>query len=43
KDAVVARPLRIDEMPRLLDDYARAAQNAKLAGFDSRPAHHLKT
>lgn len=39
KDAVVARPLRIDEMPRLLDDYARAAQNAKLAGFDGVQLH----
>jgi 2,4-dienoyl-CoA reductase-like NADH-dependent reductase (Old Yellow Enzyme family) len=39
KDAVEARPLRIDEMPRLLDDYARAAQNAKLAGFDGVQLH----
>lgn len=39
KDAVEARPLRLDEMPRLLDDYARAAENAKKAGFDGVQLH----
>jgi 2,4-dienoyl-CoA reductase-like NADH-dependent reductase (Old Yellow Enzyme family) len=39
KDAVEARPLRLDEMPRLLDDYARAAENARKAGFDGVQLH----
>jgi len=39
KDAVEARPLRLDEMPRLLDDYAHAAENAKKAGFDGVQLH----
>lgn len=39
KDAVEARPLRLDEMPRLLDDYALAAENAKKAGFDGVQLH----
>ncbi len=34
-----ARPLRADEMPRLLDDYARAARNAMAAGFDGIQLH----
>ncbi len=34
-----ARPLRIDEMPRLLDDYGKAAKNAKRAGFDGVQLH----
>ena len=39
KDFETARPLRIDEMPRLLDDYERAARNAKEAGFDGVQLH----
>lgn len=34
-----ARPLRIDEIPGLLDDYARAANNAVRAGFDGVQVH----
>ena len=39
KDFETARPLRLDEMPRLLDDYTRAAENAKAAGFDGVQLH----
>jgi len=39
KDMVVARPLRLDEMPRLVDDYGHAAENAKRAGFDGVQLH----
>ena len=39
KDYVEARPLRIDEMPRLMDDYGRACENAKKAGFDGVQLH----
>jgi len=39
KDFVAARALRLDEFPRLLDDYALAAQNAKKAGFDGIQLH----
>ncbi|MFY7838500.1 MAG: alkene reductase [Novosphingobium sp.] len=39
KDYEAARPLRIDEMPRLVDDYGRAAENAKKAGFDGVQLH----
>ena len=39
KDFETARPLRLDEIPRLLDDYALAAQNAKKAGFDGVQLH----
>lgn len=39
QDFATARPLRLDEMPRLLDDYARAAENAKKAGFDGVQLH----
>ncbi|MEO0030623.1 MAG: hypothetical protein RIS94_381 [Pseudomonadota bacterium] len=39
KDYVTARPLRLDEMPRLVDDYGRAAENAKAAGFDGVQLH----
>jgi 2,4-dienoyl-CoA reductase-like NADH-dependent reductase (Old Yellow Enzyme family) len=39
KDNVVARPLRLDEMPRLVDDYGHAAANAKRAGFDGVQLH----
>ncbi|MBA4047010.1 MAG: alkene reductase [Sphingomonas sp.] len=34
-----ARPLDIAEIPRLLDDYARAARNAIAAGFDGVQIH----
>ncbi|MBU3077008.1 alkene reductase [Sphingomonas quercus] len=34
-----ARPLRVDEIPGLLDDYARAAGNAIRAGFDGVQIH----
>jgi 2,4-dienoyl-CoA reductase-like NADH-dependent reductase (Old Yellow Enzyme family) len=34
-----ARALRLDEMPRIVDDYGRAAQNAKAAGFDGVQLH----
>jgi N-ethylmaleimide reductase len=39
QDFVTARPLRLDEIPRLLDDYALAAENAKKAGFDGVQLH----
>ena len=35
----VARPLTLDEMPRLLDDYAQATRNALAAGFDGVQVH----
>jgi N-ethylmaleimide reductase len=34
-----ARPLRLDEIPRLIDDYARAAGFAIAAGFDGVQLH----
>ncbi|HUQ14221.1 MAG TPA: alkene reductase [Novosphingobium sp.] len=34
-----ARPLRLDEMPRIVDDYGRAARNAREAGFDGVQLH----
>lgn len=34
-----ARPLRLDEIPRLIDDYAKAAENARKAGFDGVQLH----
>jgi N-ethylmaleimide reductase len=34
-----ARPLELHEIPRLLDDYRRAARNAKAAGFDGVQVH----
>lgn len=34
-----ARPLALDEFPRLLDDYARATRNALAAGFDGVQVH----
>ena len=34
-----ARPLEAHEVPRLLDDYALAAENAKKAGFDGVQLH----
>jgi 2,4-dienoyl-CoA reductase-like NADH-dependent reductase (Old Yellow Enzyme family) len=36
---VEARPLRIDEIPGLLDDYRNAARNAIEAGFDGVQIH----
>ncbi len=36
---VAARQLRVDEIPALLDDYARAAGNALEAGFDGVQLH----
>lgn len=39
QDFEVARPLAIEEMPRLLDDYARATRNAIAAGFDGVQVH----
>ncbi|MFN4135919.1 MAG: alkene reductase [Novosphingobium sp.] len=39
QDFAVARPLRLDEMPRLVDDYGHAAENAKKAGFDGVQLH----
>ncbi|MFM6854762.1 MAG: alkene reductase [Sphingopyxis sp.] len=34
-----ARPLETDEIPRLIADYVRAAENAKAAGFDGVQLH----
>ena len=34
-----ARPLRLDEIPRLIEDYARAGANARKAGFDGVQLH----
>jgi N-ethylmaleimide reductase len=39
KDFETARPLDIDEIPRLLDDYERATRNALAAGFDGVQIH----
>ncbi|MFE1602153.1 alkene reductase [Methylobacterium sp. ID0610] len=39
KPYAAARPLREDEIPRLLDDYAKAARNAVEAGFDGVQIH----
>ncbi len=36
---IQARPLHVDEIPGLLDDYARAARNAIAAGFDGVQIH----
>jgi N-ethylmaleimide reductase len=36
---VLARPLRVDEMPGLLEDYRVAARNALAAGFDGAQIH----
>jgi len=35
----VARPLELAEIPRVIDDYAKAAENAKRAGFDGVQLH----
>ena len=39
KDYVEARPLRLDEIPRLIGDYVTAAKNAMAAGFDGVQIH----
>jgi N-ethylmaleimide reductase len=39
KDYVEARALRLDEIPRLIGDYANAARNAMAAGFDGVQIH----
>ena len=39
QDYAQARPLDIAEIPRLLDDYARATKNAIAAGFDGVQLH----
>ncbi|MDP3675029.1 MAG: alkene reductase [Novosphingobium sp.] len=39
KDYEQARALRLDEIPRVIDDYGLAAQNAKAAGFDGVQLH----
>jgi len=39
QDFETARPLELDEIPGLLDDYARAARNAIAAGFDGVQIH----
>src|SRR5690554_1109626 len=39
REYVEARPLELDEIPGLLDDYANAAENAKKAGFDGVQLH----
>ena len=39
KDHVTPRALNADEIPAIVDDYRRAAENAKLAGFDGVEVH----
>ena len=39
REYVESRPLELDEIPGLLDDYANAAENAKKAGFDGVQLH----
>lgn len=39
RDLEVARPLELDEIPRLIADYVLAAENAKRAGFDGVQLH----
>ncbi|WP_077146578.1 alkene reductase [Sphingopyxis sp. KK2] len=39
RDLEVARPLELHEIPRLIADYAKAAENAKKAGFDGVQLH----
>lgn len=39
KDFVTPRALETDEIPALIDDYRRAAENAKTAGFDGVEVH----
>ncbi|NIJ38773.1 2,4-dienoyl-CoA reductase-like NADH-dependent reductase (Old Yellow Enzyme family) [Sphingopyxis panaciterrae] len=38
-DLEEARPLRLDEIPRVIADYVHAAENAKKAGFDGVQLH----
>ncbi len=38
-DVSTPRALRLDEMPRIVADYQRAAENAKAAGFDGVEIH----
>ena len=39
KDYEAARALETDEIPRVVDDYRKAAENAKTAGFDGVQLH----
>src|SRR3546814_9635914 len=39
RDLEEARPLRLDEIPRVIGDYVAAAENAKRAGFDGVQLH----
>ena len=39
RDYEEARPLEVSEIPGLLDDYQKAAENAKKAGFDGVQLH----
>ncbi len=39
RDYEEARPLRLDEIPRVIADYVRAAENAQRAGFDGVQLH----
>lgn len=39
KDFVTPRPLRTEEIPAIFEDYRRAAENAKRAGFDGVEVH----
>jgi len=39
RDLEVSRPLELHEIPRLIADYAHAAENAKKAGFDGVQLH----
>jgi N-ethylmaleimide reductase len=38
-DVSAPRALRLDEIPRIVADYKRAAENAKIAGFDGVEIH----
>ncbi|KTE37629.1 MULTISPECIES: alkene reductase [unclassified Sphingopyxis] len=39
RDLEVARPLELNEIPRVIADYVHAAENAKKAGFDGVQLH----
>ena len=39
QELATARALALGELPRIVDDYGRAAQNAKAAGFDGVQLH----
>lgn len=39
RDFECARALRLDEIPRVIEDYVKAAENAKRAGFDGVQLH----